>query len=76
MKPLSKVPTKKIDAIDQAICCLQAKGQRIACGVKMQALADTLGYSIGYISDLENGRRDWNETLYRRWLEACKKAKS
>ena len=70
-----KVPTKKVDAIDQDECCLLAAGARMNANLKQSALAQILGYSTSYISELENGGRPWTTEKFNRWLEACKKVK-
>lgn len=31
--------------------------------VSLCAIADRMGYSIGYVCDLEHGRRTWTESL-------------
>ena len=47
---------------------------RLSKGVKQAALADKMGFSAAYISDLEKGKRNWTDRLtgiYKTALAAC-----
>ena len=50
----------------------QARENRIAAKKTVQALADLMGLSISYISDLELGKRNWNTDLIKRFNAAIK----
>lgn len=38
-----------------------AREWRKQAGLNLEAAADRTGMSVGYLSDLEKGRKDWNE---------------
>lgn len=52
-------------AIGQAM-----RKKRESKGVTMAAIADKLGKTSGYLSDLERGNRRWNDALIARYKEA------
>ncbi len=39
----------------------------------LRELASRLGLSVGYIADMENGRRNWNQTKVELWNHAIQK---
>lgn len=50
--------------------CVQDARQR--AGLTLREVARRLGWSVGYLSDLEHGRRNWNEERLNKTLEAMK----
>ena len=46
--------------------------QRKRARVSLQSVADELDKSVGYISDLEHGRRNWSEDLVNAYKLALK----
>lgn len=41
---------------------------RRAAGLKLRELAITSRMSVGYLCDLEKGRRDWNQSITDKYL--------
>lgn len=41
-------------------------------GIPLRALAKRMGISAPYLSDLERGRRPWNEAVLTKFVEAIK----
>lgn len=52
---------------------LQARVSRLAAEITLTEIAYRLGFSKGYLSDLELGRRQWNSDLNDRYLKALQK---
>jgi len=53
-----------------------AKYERESAKVSLRGLARACGWSAAYISDLENGRRRWNEIKMTRYVEALEKLRN
>lgn len=50
----------------------QARQRRIKAGVTLRQIAKRMGLSVGYLSDLELGRRGWSEGLTQRYIKALR----
>ena len=48
----------------------QMQARRKAADITLKTLAERTGYSVGYWSDLEHGRRHWSDDLAARYLAA------
>jgi transcriptional regulator with XRE-family HTH domain len=45
---------------------------RIHAGISLRSAASKMGFSASYLSDLENGHRNWDEGLVEAFKEAIK----
>lgn len=68
-----KPPTKTATVIDHAETAKLARAIRKKRGVSLRAVARHLGISAPYLSDLELGRRNWNEGLFCAFQKAVNK---
>lgn len=50
-----------------------ARKARIKADVTLRRLAEEMGFSAAYLSDLENGRRNWDEDLTDLYYERLRK---
>jgi transcriptional regulator with XRE-family HTH domain len=51
----------------------EARRRRKAVNVTLREMARRMNLSAAYISDLELGRRGWNDELTKRYIAALKK---
>lgn len=65
-----KTPTVLKTTIDPKQAGDNVRERRIAAGVRQNVLAEKLGISPGYMSDLEAGKRDWTQEFYKQALAA------
>ncbi len=63
----------KIISVDHSATGEQARQARENAGLSLRELASRLGLSVGYIADMENGRRNWNQTKVELWNHAIQK---
>jgi DNA-binding XRE family transcriptional regulator len=59
--------THTVEAIDHAATGQLARQVRIKAGLSLRDMARLLDLSAPYVSDLERGRRNWNEHLIQCW---------
>ncbi len=69
MKPIYK----SIKVIDQEKTAALMRRSRTGADVTMRKMRELTGLSIGYICDLELGRRYWNEKLVELYSQALNK---
>ena len=53
--------TVQVVKVDHAATGIQLLAYRTKAGLSLRALGKKCGLSIGYLSDLEHGRRTWTE---------------
>jgi predicted transcriptional regulator len=70
--PLIKTPTT---IIDHQSTGRTVRAARKAAGLSLRAVGSRVGLSAPYLSDLEQGRRNWNDELYKRVIVALKQPK-
>lgn len=58
--------------LDPAYQGKQARARRKTANVSLRELARRMNLSAAYLSDLELGRRGWNETLTARYIKALR----
>lgn len=51
------------------------RAKRESKGFSLRRIADCMGISSVYLSDLERGRRDWNDTMLERYEQALANAR-
>lgn len=51
----------------------EARAHRNEHKLHIHTVAQRMGISSQYLSDLENDKRDWNGALLMKFLEACKR---
>lgn len=56
---------------DHAYVGAEMRKFRKSRGVVLRVVADKLGYSIPYLSDLEKGYRNWRTDLIEKFKKAC-----
>lgn len=56
--------------INQAAVGEQYWKERLAGGYTLRQISDLTGYSIGYLSDLEHGRKDWRLEIRAKYRAA------
>lgn len=57
-------------AYDHRAIGQQVNGARKAAKLRLREISKRSGYTISYISDLEQGRRNWNRFLYEKMMAA------
>lgn len=72
MKLLMKRET--LTTIDHAATGATARKERVAAGISLRNMADAMGLSAPYLSDLERGKRNWSAVMHARWDLAIRKA--
>lgn len=50
----------------------EARKRRKEAGLSLREVARRMNFSVAYVSDLELGRRGWNDDLMKRYLKALK----
>ena len=65
-----KLITKPAREIDHAATGAAFRRQRENCQLSLRDLGSQLNLSAAYICDLENGKRQWNEKLFARFVSA------
>ena len=69
-------------ALDQQATASHMLKLRRDSGLSLQGVSDLIlrlhgeGYTTGYLSKLENGKKPWSPRLVRRWEGACGVAES
>jgi transcriptional regulator with XRE-family HTH domain len=63
--------------LDSVKVGIEQRERRKAAGVTLENVSDLIGLSVGYLSNLENGRRGklWNHELIKRYNDAVEAAK-
>ena len=51
------------DEIDNVAVGIDMRWKRKASGMSLRAMANGLGFTSAYLSDLENGKRNWRKSL-------------
>lgn len=72
MKLLMKRET--LTTIDHAATGATARKERVRAGISLRNMADAMGLSAPYLSDLERGKRNWNAAMHARWDLAIRNA--
>lgn len=72
MKLLMKRET--LTTIDHAATGATARKERVGAGISLRNMADAIGLSAPYLSDLERGKRNWSAAMHARWDLAVRKA--
>lgn len=62
--------TKTVKAIDHLATAEKARSIRRSAGISLREMARRMGFTAGYVSDLELGRRHWNETRVNEFNKA------
>lgn len=57
--------------LDHAAVGASMRRLRTARGLSLQEISRRLDLSLSYVSDLERGRRNWNDELVERFKRAC-----
>jgi len=60
---------------DDVICGEAMQRLRLAAGVVLREAAAVMGLSVGYISDLEHGRKPWSNDRIEEYVRAVREAK-
>ena len=60
-----KLPTDTVQKINSARAGAMIREARNKHGISLRALADEMGISFPYLSDLELARRGWSKKLFR-----------
>lgn len=50
----------------------EARARRKQAGLSLREVARRMGFSVAYVSDLELGRRGWNDGLMKRYVNALR----
>ena len=66
---------KTIEVVDQDGTGAALRKWRESVGVTMSVVAERMGVSIPYVSDLERGNRNWNMDILSRYREAVREGK-
>ena len=69
-KPYMEILTKKETVTDHATTGAAARRTRTSSKLSLRLVAKHMGISAPYLSDLERGRRNWNEELAGKFVEA------
>lgn len=69
-----KLKLKPAQLIDHVETGAQVRAERERQGLKLQPVADEMGITVQFLSDLERGRRNWTEELLEKAEAAIKKA--
>ncbi len=64
---------KKIRALDSPATGKKFRALREAVGIGLQPVADLMGISMTYLSELERGTRNWSEELVEKFQKALGK---
>ena len=62
------IPKKECWIIDHVQTGAVIRQARVECGITLKAVADAMGISSPFLSDLERGRRNWTEEHFRNAL--------
>lgn len=62
-----ELKTRKVEQIDHTATGAMARAARRKSGKSLRSVACALGFAPSFMSDLETGRRNWNEQLLRRF---------
>ncbi len=68
-----KIPTKPAYEIDHALAGKNVRSAREQRGMSLRKLAIKMGITAPFLSDLERGRRNWNEQRYNSALNILNK---
>jgi predicted transcriptional regulator len=60
------------EAVDHRATGLQMRQLRKGYGASLRAVAEGMGCSTAFLSDLELGKRNWTETRIANFVDACK----
>lgn len=61
---------KEVQAVDHAATGEKLRVQRVIARKSLRQVAEVLGYSAAYLSDLERGRTNWTEEKATAFLKA------
>ncbi len=64
------IAKRMVREIDHAATGRRARQARTATGLSLREVARRMSVSAPYLSDLERGRRAWNENRAQRYVEA------
>jgi transcriptional regulator with XRE-family HTH domain len=59
--------TRRAVRIDHVATGEQVRAARKAAGISLREMARRIEFSAPYLSDLENGRRNWNSEMLARY---------
>lgn len=66
-----KIHTKQITVRDDLLTGLYAQSMRKLYNKTLRDISELTRYSIGYISDLEHGRKKWTDDKLKWYEMAC-----
>lgn len=72
---MSILKHKTVVVIDQASTGYAARRHRESCRVSLRKTAKEMGVSASFLSDLENGKRNWTQTRVDQFKAAVERAK-
>lgn len=70
------IVTKDVTEIDHARTGRALREYRETADLSLRAIANEMGISPPYLSDLERGNRKWSEELVDKFMKAMKNAKT
>lgn len=70
-----KLPSIKIDAIDHFHAGAIVRVRRILRGLSLRKLAKAMDISAMFLSDLERGKRNWNQERFDKAIKHTTKPK-
>lgn len=68
-----KLPTMLVSQINHVEAGAIARQERSYCGLSMRSVARRMKVSASFLSDLERGRRNWNEKIWKAFEKALRK---
>ncbi len=69
-RPILIYKTEKVIKPDDIATGAAIRMARERAGLSLRDIGELIGVSAPYISDLERGRRSWNEDLFKRIVSA------
>lgn len=70
VRQILQMREQKVVVIDHVASGKKARELRLNTGHSLRSVAAYMGYSAPYLSDLENGKRNWSPVLAEQFLIA------